>query len=569
VETQASHTDSGLASRPVADEPDPRRWIALITMLSGAFMNLLDVSIANVALPSLRADLGASFSAVQWLLAGYTLAFAALLITGGRLGDMFGRKRLFLIGMTGFALASALCGAAPTPGFLVAARILQGAAGALMVPQVLSSIQVMFPPAERIKALGAFGATAGLGTVSGPLLGGLLIQADLFGWGWRTIFFINVAIAAVALPLAFFVVRESRSAQAAKLDLPGVILVTTGLLLLIYPIVQGRENDWPLWGWLMIAAGAVVLVVFGLYERRRQFPLVPMALFGRRSFTAGVITGLAFFGGIASFFLVLTFYLQYGLGFTPLRAGMTTLPFSIGVGVLSVAATKLAPRMGRKVVLLGAAVMAAGVAGVILTIAQAGPRVESWQLIPAMAIAGAGMGLVVAPLADIILAGVERRDAGAASGVINTAYQVGNALGIAILGSIFVGLLGPQVSPAVDQVAPQLRAAMVAAGAPAQVQDMAIAGFEACLHDRVVADDPAVEPASCKAVAQQQTQLPADAAAATGPALATAATEAREWTYGGATERTLGWQLGLLGITMLLMTALPKNKPVSAGPPAA
>ncbi|MEV0273336.1 MFS transporter [Hamadaea sp. NPDC050747] len=531
---------------------DPRRWIALITMLSGAFMNLLDVSIANVALPSLRADLGASFSAVQWLLAGYTLAFAALLITGGRLGDMFGRKRLFLIGMVGFAVASALCGAAPTPGVLVGARILQGAAGALMVPQVLATIQVTFAPAERIKALGAFGATAGLGTVSGPLLGGLLIQADLFGWGWRSIFFINVAIAAIAVPIAFLVVRESRNTQGSRLDLPGVVLVTAGLLLFIYPIVQGRENDWPLWGWLMMAAGVLVLAFFGWYESRRKSPLVPMTLFGRRSFTAGVLTGLAFFGGIASFFLVLTFYLQYGLGFTPLRAGLTTLPFSIGVGVLSVAATKLAPKLGRTTVMIGAVVMALGIGGVIYTIGEYGPRVESWQLIPAMAIAGAGMGLVVAPLADIILAGVDRRDAGSASGVINTAYQVGNALGIAILGSIFVSLLGSQVSPAVDHVAPQIRAAITVPAA----QDAAITGFEACLYDRVIADDTAVVPASC-------------ASAGSTPGLAEVGAEARERVFGGATQRTLGWQLGLLLVTLLLMTALPRGKGVHAGPPSA
>lgn len=552
MESLASHTSTAV-SQDAEPTSDPRRWVALITMLSGAFMNLLDVSIANVALPSLRSDLGASFAAVQWLLAGYTLAFAALLITGGRLGDMFGRKRLFLIGMIGFALASALCGAAPTPGVLVLARILQGAAGALMVPQVLATIQVTFAPAERIKALGAFGATAGLGTVSGPLLGGVLINADLFGWGWRSIFFINVAIAAIAVPIAFAVVRESRNTQGARLDLPGVVLVTAGLLLFVYPIVQGRENGWPLWGWLMMAVGVVVLALFAWYESRRKSPLVPMTLFGRRSFTAGVLTGLAFFGGIASFFLVLTFYLQYGLGFTPLRAGLTTLPFSVGVGVLSVVATKLAPKLGRLTVMLGAVIMALGVGGVIFTIGAYGPRVESWQLIPAMAIAGAGMGLVVAPLADIILAGVDRRDAGSASGVINTAYQVGNALGIAILGSIFVSLLGSQVTPAVDHVAPQIRAAVAVPAA----QDAAVAGFEACLYDRVTADDTAVVPASCAALS------PAN------PQVAAVATEARERVFGGATQRTLAWQLGLLLVTLLLMTALPRGKGVHAGPPSA
>ncbi len=557
--------------QPLASEeptPDPRRWLALIVLLSGAFMNLLDVSIANVALPSIRTELGASFAEIQWLLAGYTLAFAALLITGGRLGDIYGRKRMFLIGMIGFAAASALCGAAPNPTVLVAARILQGAAGAIMVPQVLSTIQVTFPPEERIKALGAFGATAGLGTVSGPLLGGLLIEADWFGWGWRSIFYINVVIALIAVPLAIVLVRESRSPQAAQLDLLGVFLVTAGLLMLVYPIVQGRQNGWPLWGFAMMIAAIGVLAVFVVHERRRKAPLVPMELFSRRGFAAGVVVSLFFFGSVASFFLVMTFFLQYGLGYSPLRAGLTTVPFSLGVGILSVIASRLTPRLGRVVVWIGALVMAAGIAGIIATIGHYGPYVHSWQFIPAMACAGAGMGLVIAPLADIILTGVDRRDAGAASGVINTAFQVGNALGIAIVGVIFVAMLGSQAPAATSAVASELRGALAKAGAPPAIQDQAVAGFQACLHDRVVADDPAVEPESCKAIAAQQAQLPPQTAATVGPAFAAAATEARERAYGTATQHTLAYQVGLMIMTFLLMLLLPSRKPRTVGPGA-
>jgi MFS family permease len=311
-----------------------------------------------------------------------------------------------------------------------------------------------------------------------------------------------------------------------------------------------------------------VLALFAAYERRHESPLVPMELFGRRSFAAGVVVSLFFFGSVASFFLVMTFFLQYGLGYTPLRAGLTTVPFSLGVGILSIVAARLAPRLGRIVVWTGALVMATGIAGVIATIEHYGPYVDSWQFIPAMACAGAGMGLVIAPLADIILAGVERRDAGAASGVINTAFQVGNALGIAIIGAIFVAMLGSQAPAATASVAPALRGALATAGAPAAIQDQAVGAFQACLHDRVTADDPAIEPASCHAIAAQQAQLPPQTAATLAPAFSAAATEARERAYGTATQHTLAFQVGLMIVTFLLMLLLPARTPRNTGPAA-
>src|ERR1700729_3259932 len=222
------------------DGPDPRRWLTLAILLLAAFMNLLDVSIVNIAIPSIQRNLHASYADVQWALAGYTLAYALVLITGGRLGDTFGRKRLFLIGVVGFTVMSALCGAAQSPGMLIASRVVRGAMGAIMVPQVLSVIQVIFPPAERIKALAGFGITAGLGTVSGPLLGGLLIQHNLFGWDWRPIFLINVPVGIVAIVASAILVRESRAPRPPKLDPVGVLLSESGLMLLRYPLVQDR-----------------------------------------------------------------------------------------------------------------------------------------------------------------------------------------------------------------------------------------------------------------------------------------------------------------------------------------
>src|ERR1700740_350999 len=338
---------------------DPRRWLTLAILLLAAFMNLLDVSIVNIAIPSIQRDLHASYADVQWALAGYPLAYPLVLITGGRLGDTFGRKRLFLIGVSGFTIMSALCGAAQSTGQLIAFRVVQGAMGAIMVPQVLAVIQVIFPPAERIKALAGFGVTAGLGTVSGPLIGGLLIQHNLLGLSWRPIFLITGPVGTLAVAASAVLARESRAPRPPKLDPVGVGLVSAALLLLLYPLVEGRQLGWPAWTFVSRAAAAPVLAAFIGYERlkarRDGSPLVQLGLFRERGFSAGMAIAVAFFLGIASFGLVLTLFLQLGLGFTPLHAGLTCLPFSLGVLASSGAAARLAPRVGRGGTMAGGA----------------------------------------------------------------------------------------------------------------------------------------------------------------------------------------------------------------------
>jgi EmrB/QacA subfamily drug resistance transporter len=550
-------SDAQILARPVAagDGADPRRWLTLIILLLAAFMNLLDVSIVNIAIPSIQRDLQASYADVQWALAGYTLAYALVLITGGRLGDTFGRKRLFLIGVTGFTVMSALCGAAQSPGQLIAFRVVQGAMGAIMVPQVLAVIQVIFPPAERIKALAGFGVTAGLGTISGPLIGGLLIQHNLFGLDWRTIFLINVPVGIIAVVASAVLVRESRAPSPPKLDPAGVGLVSTALLLLLYPLVQGRQLGWPAWTFVSMAASVPVFALFVWYERVKErrdgSPLVPMRLFGERGFSAGMAIAVTFFMGIASFGLVLTLFLQLGLGFTPLHAGLTFLPFSVGVLISSGAAARLAPRFGRGVTMAGALIIAAGMAGIIATTHHYGPAVTTWELVPSLVGVGLGLGAVIAPLADIVLARVPRQDAGAASGVFNTGLQLGNSIGIALIGVIFFGIIGSQSGPAASAVAPALRSGVVAAGVPASRAGQIEAQFRVCLHDRLVASDPTITPASCQPKAGQVITP------GVRRALAGAGASAVRHDFTASLVRTLWFQVGVFLMSFLLMFALP------------
>ncbi|MGW6457437.1 MFS transporter [Streptomyces sp. NPDC055078] len=412
--------------------------------MTAAFMDLVDVTIVNIAIPSIERDLGASFGAIQWITAGYALAFAAGLITGGRLGDIYGRKRLFLIGITGFTIASALCGFAAGAEMLVASRLLQGAMAALMVPQVLAIVHATFPAHERGKVFGLFGAVVGLGAVSGPLLGALLTQWDLFGLGWRPIFLINLPVGIAGLILGRRFISESRAPRALRLDLVGVVLVTSALLMLIYPLTRGRETGWPLWGHLCMVGSLVVFAAFFAYERYKTrkdaSPLVELSLFRVKSFAAGIAVQLVFGLVLGVFFLVWTLYMQIGLGWSPLRAGLTGVPFSIAVSAAAgVSVQKLVPRFGRKVLQAGALTMAAGVLLYIWEVGRYGTGIHVWQMAPPLVVMGVGMGLIVAPLTDAVLSDVPREHAGSASGLISTVQQMGTALGLGLVSVVFFG----------------------------------------------------------------------------------------------------------------------------------
>ena len=375
--------------------------IVLAVVLTASFMILLDISIVNVAIPSIQRNLNASYGQIQLVIAFYSLAYAVVLITGGRLGDIFGRKRLFIIGMTGFVLASAACGFAQSPEMLIASRVIQGVMAALMYPQVLSVIQVTFPVSRRGSAFAALGAVIGLATITGPILGGLLIQGNLFGLDWRPIFLVNLPVGIAAILGAVFLLHETRAPDAPHLDVPGVVIVSLGVGLLIYPLIEGRDAGWPLWAFVSMVAAVPCLAAFLCYERRRTLrhasPLVDTSLFEHRSFVAGLFVGMSVFAGIPAFFLTFTLLLQIGLGFTALQAGLTSFPFALGSVIASTASARLAPRLGRNILSVGSAVLALGGAGFILTLHLAGPGLQGWQLAPVLLVAGTGLGALRRP----------------------------------------------------------------------------------------------------------------------------------------------------------------------------
>ncbi|MET9916873.1 MFS transporter [Streptomyces sp. NPDC006435] len=436
---------------------DRRRWFALAIVMTAAFMDLVDVTIVNIAIPSIQEDTGASFSSIQWITAGYALAFAAGLITGGRLGDIYGRKKVFLIGIGGFTLASALCGFAASPEMLVASRILQGGTAALMVPQVLSIVHATFPAHERGKVFGLFGAIVGLGAVSGPLLGALLTEWNIAGLEWRPIFLINLPVGIVGLVLGRKFITESKAPKALRLDLIGVALVTLGMLMLIYPLTRGRELGWPLWGYVSMAGSLLVFLALVVFERAKArkdgSPLVELSLFRVKSFAAGIAVQLTFGVGLGIFFLVWTLYMQMGLGWSELRAGVTGVPFSVAVSFAAgISVQKLVPRFGRKVLQAGALLMIAGLLIYIWESGRYGMDITSWQMVLPLVVMGVGMGLIVAPLTDVVLSEVPKEHSGSASGLINTVQQMGNALGLGLVSVVFFGAIGDGLKP--QQVGP-------------------------------------------------------------------------------------------------------------------
>ena len=435
---------------PIAERSAPRTtigrspWAALPVILSGAFMVVLDFFIVNVAMPSMQTDLHASNGALEWVAAGYGLTTAIFLITAGRAGDRIGRRKTFSIGLAVFTLSSLACGAASTSEVLIVGRLFQGVGGALLMTNLLTLIGVMFEGADRTKALSAYGMTLGLAAVSGQLIGGILVQANVAGLGWRSCFLINVPIGLLALAAAPRLVAESRVKGAATgIDLVGTVLVTVGLTAVLLPLVEGRQHGWPVWTWISLGLAPVILGAFVVHQRRLRdrggAPLLDLSLFRQRTFSAGLAAQLVFWCGQASFFLVLALYLQQGRGLSALDAGLVFTILAAAYLVASAIAPGLLERHGRRLLAEGALVLAVGHGLLILTVADIGTGGSVAVLAPALLLIGAGMGIVIAPLVTLILSTTGPEQAGAASGVLSTFQNVGNALGVAIVGVIYFG----------------------------------------------------------------------------------------------------------------------------------
>jgi EmrB/QacA subfamily drug resistance transporter len=436
-------TETVLATRAGDTAAGRPHWALLPVVLTAAFMITLDFFIVNVAIPSLQRDLHAGTAAIQWVVAGFGLAVAAVLITASRLGDAFGRRRVFTIGLAAFTITSAACGLAPTAGLLVAGRAAQGVAAGLMTPQVLAILRTSYSGQAQARAFSMFGLSLGIGAVSGQLIGGLLIRADVLGLDWRTCFLINVPVGAAAVALTPRVVPESRGPARAALGIPGMVIAGLALVAIVLPLIQGRQAGWPAWTWPSLAGGCLLLAAFAACQRRIArrggVPLIDPALFRERAFTAGLIAQLVFWTGQASFFLVLAIYLQEGRGLTALASGVVFTAIGAGYLITSSTAHHLARRLGRQVIAIGAVIM---VAGLVLLRLGAAPGAGVGWLVPGLLVDGLGMGMVLAPLAVTVLVRVSPQHAGPASGVLSTVQQVGNALGVALIGIVFYGTLG-------------------------------------------------------------------------------------------------------------------------------
>ncbi|HEY4019966.1 MAG TPA: MFS transporter [Pseudonocardiaceae bacterium] len=425
-------------------ERHPRRWWALAVAILAVLVDMVDNQIVSVALPTIKHELGAGDAALQWISSVYALGFALTLITGGRLGDRYGIRRLFLLGMTVFTASSAVGGLAPSVGVLIGARVVQGIGSGLMVPQVLSFIFAEFADEERPKAMTLFSAAFPIGGLAGPILGGVLTEANLFGVGWRAIFLVNVPVGIIALVGALATMPARPGFVRRRIDTLGVALLTLGLFAIFYPLVQGRELGWPAWTIGVLVAAIPILAVFALQQRscarRGGEPLIPPALLKFRGLTAGQLVMFCVNMAVGVFF-VLTLHLQLGIGFSPLRAALTIVPATLGILVGNVVAMR-SRHSGRQVTAVSVLVLLLSLAGIAALVVALGKDLNSWALLAPLVGFGLGMGGTLGSLFTLSTSEVRPEQAGAASGLVNTTVQLGTATGVALFGTVFFTRLG-------------------------------------------------------------------------------------------------------------------------------
>jgi len=517
-----------------------QRTIALVVVALAFVMDLLDNTIVNIAVPSIQANLGASYATIQWLAAGYALAFAVLLITGGRMGDVFGYKKLFLTGVAGFTIASLLSGLAWNAEVLIGARLLQGAMAALMVPQVMSLMQVMYKPDERNGVMGLFGALGGLAASLGPILGGFLIQANIFNLDWRPIFLINVPVGIFAFVAATRALPDGKSPHPLKLDIFGTGLIIVALSLLIFPLIEGRDLDWPIWGDIMMAVSVPIFALFAWWQKRKAdtdgSPLVLPSLFKQRPFVIGLITNIAFEMIMLGFFFTFTLLLQIGLGYSVIEAALTGIPTAVGISFsIAYLSGKLVPKLGRYAMTLGTVILGSGFGIIAFTLHLSGADTSPWEFIPSLFIIGTGMGMVMGPLFAVTLSKVDPRHAGSASGTLSAVQQLGGAIGIAVIGVLFFGQLSTHATTSFDSIATSITSQLTGAHVPAEAQQQIIDSTRTCFVDRSSQKDSSVVPDSCKKLMGGNAKDATSQAIATTLETATKQANARNFLYGFST----------------------------------
>lgn len=528
-------------------------WLILTALCLGFFMILLDTTIVNVAIPQMSLHLDAGLSDVLWILNGYILVYAVLLITAGRLGDLYGPKQLFLAGLIVFTAASAACGFAQSPTQMIIFRIVQGLGGALLTPQTLSTITMIFPPERRGAAFGLWGAVAGVSTVAGPTLGGWLVT----DYSWRWIFFVNVPIGIVTLVLAGVVMPNIKLNRRHKLDLGGVALSTASLFLITYGLIEGQSHDWgKVWGPItipiVIGAGVALLAVFLYlqYLERHGEPLVPFKLFADRNFSTMNFVVAAIGFGMLGLFLPLTIYLQSVLGLTALQAGLITAPMSVISMFVAPLAGRFADRVGGKWILVAGVALFAGGMGILIESAH----IDSTRLhlLPGLIVAGFGLGMTFAPLQTIAMRDVEPRMAGAASGIINTTRQLGAVIGSAAVGALLQSQLSTKLgSDAQAQVNGPLKEVV-----PSSFHEQFVNGFKN-------AASAGLEVTGRPNVPEWVTHLPGQAQAQIGAA----AKVIFDSGFTNGMRASLVLPIGVMGlaaVSVLLVRRKPRSTPATA-----
>lgn len=557
-------TRAATQAHATRDTPQPppllitgrRRTIALVAVLAGLLLDLLDIVIVNVALPTIQDEIGGSASHMQWTIGAYTLAFATMLVTGGRLGDIYGRKRMFIVGLVGFAAASLVAGLAFSPVVLILARLVQGGFGALMVPQVLAILQVMYPPHDRGRAFSALSVIFAVGTVAGPVVGALLTTADIAGLTWRTIFLINLPVAIACLIVTIKLVPESRGQDVRRLDLPGAALVGIGMLLLVLPLIQGPELGWPAWTIACLGASVIAfLVLISAQRERADSPLIPMSLFSHRSFRGGLAVSLFFMAGVMPFFLINTFYLQFGQGFSVMHAGLIGIIWGFAVPLFThLSAKYVTPRIGRLGLQLGLVMLIASMA-LLIAVITAVPQMNAAYLAPGLILGGAGMGMTFAPLLTYTLYDVPPDAAGSASGVFNTVQQMGSAIGIALSSMVFFVILFGHTTPAAEDMTTRMHTQLIERQVPDNLIAPALANAEECFTERLQKADRTAEAEGCRLLPVQAGAYQDDVTEAYDAAERLATRDA----YQATTSRALIYQIVMFSLAIVMSFLLPRR----------